>query len=90
MSDKKSDLKALIASKDGYAHFGGRRFYIASGVREYFAEKSQRHWIKEGRKEVVEWIKSHPLIEPDDDSITRFEPFYQIEESKLEEWGINE
>jgi len=36
---------------------------------------------------VVEWIKSHQLIEPDRDSITRFEPFYQIEQAKLKEIG---
>ncbi len=41
-----------------------------------------------GIKEVVEWIESHPLIEPDKNSLTRFEPFYQIEQSKLKELGI--
>ena len=40
-----------------------------------------------GIKEVVRWIKSHQLIKPDKDSITRFEPFYQIEKAKLKEWG---
>ena len=44
--------------------------------------------FKAGIKEVVEWIRTHQLIKPDDDSITRFEPFYQIEEAKLKEWGI--
>ncbi len=45
---------------------------------------------KAGIKEVVEWVRSHQLIEPDKDSITRFEPFYQIEEKELKEWGIEE
>ncbi len=43
-----------------------------------------------GIREVVKWIRSHTLIEPDKDSITRFEPFYQIEEKELKEWGIEE
>ncbi len=41
-----------------------------------------------GIKEVVEWIESHPLIEPHEDSLTRFEPFYQIEKRELKEWSI--
>ena len=47
-------------------------------------------WLnyRAGIKEVVEWIRSHQLIKPDDDSLTRFEPFYQIEEAELKEWGI--
>jgi len=36
-----------------------------------------------GRREVVEWIQSHQLIEPSPDSITRFAPFYHIEQAKL-------
>lgn len=44
--------------------------------------------FKVGIKEVVEWIRSHQLIEPDEDSITRFEPFYQIAETNLKNWGI--
>ena len=47
-----------------------------------------RACIKAGIKEAVGWIKSHQLIKPDDDSVTRFEPFYQIEEAELKEWGI--
>ena len=34
---------------------------------------------------VVKWIKSHQLIEPDKDSVTRFAPFYQIEKKELSE-----
>ena len=41
-----------------------------------------------GIKEIVEWIESHPLIKPDENSITQFEPFYQIEQAKLKEFGI--
>jgi len=40
------------------------------------------------KKEVVEWIYSHQLIEPDEDSITRFEPFYQIEKRELEDYAV--
>ncbi len=43
---------------------------------------------KLGIKEVVGWIKSHQLIEPDKNSLSRFEPFYQIEQEKLKEWDI--
>ncbi len=39
-----------------------------------------------GIKEVVKWIESHQLIKPDKNSITRFEPFYQIKEVELKEW----
>lgn len=44
----------------------------------------------EGRKEVVKWIKEHPLIAPDENSLTKFEPFYQIEHAELKKWGIDE
>ena len=37
-----------------------------------------------GFKSAIKWIRSHQLIKPDEDSITRFEPFYQIEEGELE------
>ncbi len=37
---------------------------------------------------MVEWVKTHQLIEPDNDSLTRFEPFYQIELRELKELGI--
>jgi len=37
-----------------------------------------------GVKSVLLWIRRHDLIKPDDNSITRFEPFYQIEESDIE------
>ncbi len=43
---------------------------------------------EKGRREVTKWIRSHKLIEPDKDSLTRFEPFYQIEESELRKIGI--
>jgi len=47
-------------------------------------------WLnyREGIKEAVARIRSHQLIKPDGDSITRFEPFYQIEEAELKEWGF--
>jgi len=38
---------------------------------------------QEGRQEVIDWIRAHPLIAPDKNSLTRFEPFYQIEEAEL-------
>jgi len=44
--------------------------------------------FKAGIKEVIEWIKKHELTSPDDNSITRFYPFYYIEERELKEWGI--
>lgn len=42
-------------------------------------------WLNylEGVKEMVEWIESHELISPDKDSLTRFEPFYQITKNEL-------
>ena len=40
-----------------------------------------------GIKEVVEWIRKHQLVQPDNNSITQFYPFYQIEERELKEWG---
>lgn len=42
---------------------------------------------REGMREVVEWIKTHTLIEPDKDSLTQFEPFYQVTEAFLKEKG---
>lgn len=39
-----------------------------------------------GMLDVVGMIKSHTLIKPDENSITQFEPFYQIEQSELKEW----
>lgn len=41
---------------------------------------------QQGRREVVEWVKTHSLIAPDKNSITRFEPFYQITQVELKEW----
>ncbi len=40
-----------------------------------------------GIKEVMEWIETHNLIKPDEDSITQFSPFYQIEQKELKKWG---
>lgn len=34
----------------------------------------------------IDWIKLHTLIEPDKDSLTRFEPYYMIEAKELKEW----
>lgn len=51
-------------------------------------KRSQWLNYQAGIREVVEWIESHQLIEPSKDSLTRFEPFYQIEQVKLKEWGI--
>jgi len=42
----------------------------------------------EGIREVVEWIQSHRLVEPDPDSISMFAPYYHIEQAQLEEWRI--
>ena len=39
-----------------------------------------------GAKDTIRWIESHPLIKPDENSITRFEPFYQIEQKELENY----
>jgi hypothetical protein len=36
-----------------------------------------------GRGNAVAWIRSHELIKPDKDSLTRFEPYYHIEEREL-------
>lgn len=52
------------------------------------AEISFNAGRQEGIREVIDKIKSHQLIEPKKDSITRFEPFYQIEQSELREWEI--
>jgi hypothetical protein len=41
---------------------------------------------QEGVKEVIDWIKTHQLIEPDKDSLTKFEPYYMIEAKELKEW----
>jgi len=43
-----------------------------------------------GIKEVIEWVKKHELTSPRENSITRFYPFYQIEERELKEWVLNE
>jgi hypothetical protein len=37
-------------------------------------------------KELIEWIEAHELISPDNDSCTRFEPYYHIEKKELEEY----
>lgn len=53
-----------------------------------FANEGYDAGYKASIKEVLDWVCSHQLISPDDDSLTRFEPFYQIEEKELKEWGI--
>jgi hypothetical protein len=35
---------------------------------------------------VIDWLKVHPLVEPDKDSLTRFEPYYMIEAKELKDW----
>jgi len=57
-------------------------------IQQSLCEAQAEISFKAGLREVVEWIKEHQLIEPDKDSLTRFEPFYQIEEAQLKkEWG---
>ena len=53
---------------------------------EKYCEAQAKISYKKGIEEVVAWIRSHQLIEPSDDSVTRFEPFYQIEQAKLKKW----
>lgn len=52
----------------------------------------QKEVYQAGIKEVVEWVQSHTLIKPNKDSLTKFTPFYQIEEQELgkkcKEWGV--
>ena len=43
-----------------------------------------------GMRKIVEWIEQHQLIKPDTYSITRFEPFYQIEQKELKEHNKQE
>jgi len=50
------------------------------------AQEIHESIYRAGIKEVVEWIKKHELTSPDDNSITRFYPFYHIEERELKEW----
>ena len=55
-------------------------------------DKPLRIWLmelleKQAEKssgEMIRWIRSHPLIEPDEYSPTQFYPFYQIELRELE------
>ena len=49
--------------------------------------------VQHGRKDVIEWIKKQELTEPDDDSTTRFYPFYTFREQDLndkcfKDWNI--
>ena len=44
--------------------------------------------FKAGIREVVEWIRAHQLVKPDENSLARFEPFYQITLGELKEWGL--
>ncbi|MFH1231240.1 MAG: hypothetical protein V1709_07055 [Planctomycetota bacterium] len=41
---------------------------------------------REGTREMVKWIESHSLIKPNKDSLTKFEPFYQIEQRELKKY----
>lgn len=41
-------------------------------------------------KDMVEWIREHELIKPDENSVTQFYPFYQIEERELEELELDD
>lgn len=48
---------------------------------------------KSGRQEVIDWITQQELTEPDDDSNTRFYPFYtffkkDFEDKCAKDWGI--
>lgn len=50
------------------------------------AQKRYRDGLQEGRKEVVEKIRTdHFLIKPGENSLTQFEPFYQVHESYLKQ-----
>ena len=42
-----------------------------------------------GVKTFIAWIRTHQLIKPDANSLTRFEPFYQVEERELRGWLSN-
>lgn len=50
--------------------------------------------FKAGIREAVDFICNHNLVKPDDDSITRFEPYYMVEvrmlKSFLKEHGIED
>jgi len=61
--------------------------YLISGFPEEYYDAVNSEDFRKGKQAgmrfVVEWIQSHQLIEPTPDSITRFEPFYQISKAKL-------
>jgi hypothetical protein len=42
---------------------------------------------KAGKQSILDFIRHHTLIKPDKNSITRYEPFYQITEKELKELG---
>ena len=58
------------------------------GIEEATLVEKLMQARRAGRQEIVEWIKWHPLIAPKQDSTTRFEPFYQIEQSELKKWRL--
>ncbi len=74
--------EAMVKAQAEISFKAGFREALATVVatREYDEGK------KAGRKEVVDWICSHQLIAPDKNSLTRFEPFYQIESKELGKW----
>ncbi len=64
---------------------GGIHFVDGEGQEFQGMNPSQafQAGLEQGRREVVEWIEAHQIIEPKKDSLTRFEPFYQIEKREL-------
>ena len=52
---------------------------------EYTDDECHRCWVEQIIDIGADWIKSHPLIEPDEDSISRFGPYYMIKRKELEE-----
>jgi hypothetical protein len=55
--------------------------------------ESYERGLKDGRREVVEWIKTC-YLQASEDSITKYWPFYHVVKMelpvKLKEWGIEE
>ena len=49
--------------------------------------------VQQGRQEVVDWIKQQELTEPNEDSTTKFYPFYtffkkDLDDKCVKDWGI--
>jgi len=63
--------------------------FDTEGVRNYFKEQSRQYWLKEGRRDVVEWIKK---CQKDSYSENLFLINIMIPinnwEAQLKEWGI--